>query len=258
MTEHPLPQRLRIGEGKISGYLSIFLAVISLAAVICFHFPEYFTTPEFRVVYPLKVLRWVLLACLVLAFAFALTSFLLSGKTRLGLTGVLISALAIVLGGNTVEIDDFNQSIVSISLDWLLIDILVLSAIFIPVELFLPKRTEQTKFHLESPEEPVQPHGLTRWEQEEDPQGRELDQDLVYYEIAALGGLGIDVSGEGRRGKVVQRENQDAGDRGVAGQQSGNEGHADQHETPLVQEIHHPQPGRVDHQPMEEAGERAP
>ena len=147
MTEQP--QRLRIGEGKISGYLSIFLAVISLGAVICFHFPEYFTTPEFRAVYPVEILRWVLLACLVLAFGFALTSFLLSGKTKLGLTGVLISALAIVLGGNTVEINDFNQSIVSISLDWLLIDILVLSAIFIPIELFLPKRTEQTKFHLE-------------------------------------------------------------------------------------------------------------
>ena len=149
MTEQPQPQRLRIGEGKISGYLSIFLAVISLGAVICFHFPEYFTTPEFRAVYPVDVLRWVLLACLVLAFGFALTSFLLSGKTKLGLTGVLISALAIVLGGNTVKIDDFNQSIASISLDWLLIDILVLSAIFIPIELFLPKRTEQTKFHLE-------------------------------------------------------------------------------------------------------------
>ena len=149
MTEQPQPQRLRIGEGRISGYLSIFLAVISLAAVICFHFPEYFTTPEFRAIYPVEVLRWVLLACLVLAFGFALTSFLLSGKTKLGLTGVLISALAILLGGNTVEIDDFNQSIVSISLDWLLIDILVLAAIFIPIELFLPKRTEQTKFHLE-------------------------------------------------------------------------------------------------------------
>ena len=149
MTEQAQPQRLRIGEGKISGYLSILLALISLAAVLCFHFPDYFTTPEFRAVYSVEALRWVLLACLVLAFGFAFTSFLLSGKTKLGLAGVLIAALAIVLGGNTVEIKDFDQSIASISLDWLLIDILVLSSIFIPVELFLPQRTEQTKFHLE-------------------------------------------------------------------------------------------------------------
>ncbi|MDA1266781.1 MAG: sterol desaturase family protein, partial [Planctomycetota bacterium] len=147
MSEHP--QRLRIGEGRISGYLSVFLAVISLGAVICFHFPEYLTTPEFRVHYPVDRLRWVLLACLVLAFCFALTSLLLGGRSKLGLTGVLISALAILLGGNTVEIHDFDQSIASISLDWLLVDSLVLSAIFIPIELFLPKRCEQTKFHLE-------------------------------------------------------------------------------------------------------------
>lgn len=143
------PPRLRIGEGRISGYLSIFLAVLSLGAVICFQFPEYFTTPEFRVAYPVDLLRWVLLACLVLAFGFAFVSFLLSGKTKLGLIGVVVSTIAIVLGGNTVEIKDFHQSILSISLDWLLIDILVLSAIFVPIELFLPKRPEQTKFHLE-------------------------------------------------------------------------------------------------------------
>ncbi|HIN50914.1 MAG TPA: sterol desaturase family protein, partial [Gemmatimonadetes bacterium] len=149
MSEQPQPQRLRIGEGRISGHLSIFLAVLSLGAVICFHFPEFFTTPEFRAVYSVDLLRWVLLAALVLAFGFALTSFLLSGQTKLGLAGVVISSLAIVLGGNTVEIQDFDQSIFTISLDWLLIDILVLSAIFIPLEVFLPKRTEQTKFHLE-------------------------------------------------------------------------------------------------------------
>ena len=147
MTEGP--DRIPIGEGRISGYLSVFLAVISLGAVICFHFPEYFTPAEFRAVYPLQTLRWVLLACLVLAFGFALTSFLLSGKTRVGFLGIAISSFAILLGGNTVEVEDVHQGIFSISLDWLLIDILVLSAIFIPLEIFLPKRAEQTKFHPE-------------------------------------------------------------------------------------------------------------
>jgi len=142
-------QRLRVGDGNISGYLSIFLSVLALGAVICFHYPEYFTTAEFRVVYPVEFLRWILLACLVFAFVFAFTSFLHSRKAKLGLIGVFISTVAILAGGNTVEIKEFDQNIVSISLDWLLIDILVLSAIFIPIELFLPKRTEQTKFHPE-------------------------------------------------------------------------------------------------------------
>ena len=78
------PARLRIGEGKISGYLSIFLAVVSFGAVLCFLFPEHLTTPEFREAYPLDALRGVLLACLVLSYAFALTSFMLSGHTHAG------------------------------------------------------------------------------------------------------------------------------------------------------------------------------
>lgn len=143
------PRRLRIGDGEISGYLSIFLAVVSLGGVLCFHFPQFFTTAEFRAVYPVGVLRGVLLACLLLSFGFALASFLLSRKPRLAFTGVLISAVAVVAGGSTIEVRDFDQSLASLSLDWLLIDILVLSAIFIPIELFLPQRSEQTKLHLE-------------------------------------------------------------------------------------------------------------
>ena len=144
-----MSERLRIGEGQISGYLSISLGLISLGGVICFHFPEYFTTAEFRSLYPTEMLRWLLLLCLILAFGFALLSFLLGTSSKLAFTGVMITALAVVLGGHTVEIDEFEQSLYSISLDWLLIDIVVLSAIFVPIELFLPKRESQTKFHEE-------------------------------------------------------------------------------------------------------------
>jgi sterol desaturase/sphingolipid hydroxylase (fatty acid hydroxylase superfamily) len=143
------PVRLRIGEGVISAYLSIFLGAVALGAVLCFRFPEYFTTPEFRVHYPVETLRYVLLGCLTLAFTFALTSVLLSRRVTLSLAGVLLTALAVVMGGTTIEIRDFHQSVATISLDWLLIDILVLSTIFIPIELFLPQRADQTKFHPE-------------------------------------------------------------------------------------------------------------
>jgi sterol desaturase/sphingolipid hydroxylase (fatty acid hydroxylase superfamily) len=143
------PTRIRIGEGKISGILSIFFAVLSLCGVICFHFPAYFTTPEFRAVYSVDFMRWLLLGCLVFSFCFAFSSFLVSNNKRLGFYGIIISAFAIVLGGNTVGVQDFEQSMVSISMDWLLLDILVLSAIFIPLELFFPQNSEQTKFHAE-------------------------------------------------------------------------------------------------------------
>ncbi|MEH6546762.1 MAG: sterol desaturase family protein [Sneathiella sp.] len=143
------PERLKMGEGYISGYLSILFSLTSLGAVLCFRFPEFLTTPEFRVAYPLDTVRGVLLLCLIMGYIFAFVSVCLSRQPKLALSGALISTFAILIGGTGVEISAMDQSIGSISLDWLLIDIVVLSLIFIPIELFVPKRTEQTKFHSE-------------------------------------------------------------------------------------------------------------
>ena len=143
------PQRLKIGEGFISGYLSILFGLVSFGAVICFLFPEYFTTPEFRAYYPLDAIRALLLACLVSSYLFSLVSFVLSRQAGLALTGAFFSTLAILLGGAGIEVDAVGPSIASLSLDWLLLDIVALSVIFIPLELFAPKRRDQTKFHPE-------------------------------------------------------------------------------------------------------------
>jgi lathosterol oxidase len=40
------------------------------------------------------------------------------------------------MGGATVEIKQFNDHGFYVSLDWLLLDLLVLALIFVPVELF--------------------------------------------------------------------------------------------------------------------------
>ena len=142
-------KKIQLGEGTISAYLSIFFSLISFGAVICFLFPEYFTTEEFRSYYPIEMLRWILFACLFFSFMFALLSILLSKRTKHAFIGMSVSVLAILLGGTGIEVKEFEQSIFSISLDWMLLEILVLSLIFIPIEMFLPKRSEQTKFHPE-------------------------------------------------------------------------------------------------------------
>lgn len=46
-------KQFRLGEGRISGYLSLFLGVISLFAVVCFLFPvsmlkEQYEAPHHR------------------------------------------------------------------------------------------------------------------------------------------------------------------------------------------------------------------
>ncbi|MAB77805.1 MAG: hypothetical protein CMJ89_00505 [Planctomycetes bacterium] len=86
-TEHE-PTRLKIGEGYISGYLSVFLGLVSLGGVLCFLFPEFLTTPEFRSQYPVEVFRQVLRGCLLVSFALALLSI-----GRAGGIGALTAAM---------------------------------------------------------------------------------------------------------------------------------------------------------------------
>jgi sterol desaturase/sphingolipid hydroxylase (fatty acid hydroxylase superfamily) len=141
--------RLKVGEGYISGYLSIFFALVSFGGVLCFLFPEILTTPEYRHNYPVEILRGVLLMCILFSFLFALVSLILCKSKIPSLLATVISGLSILMGGATVEIKQFNDLGFYVSLDWLLLDLLVLALIFIPVELFFPKRTNQSKFHEE-------------------------------------------------------------------------------------------------------------
>ena len=57
---------LKFGEGRISGAVSVFLGALSVIAVLCFHFPEYLTTPALRQSYPVEHLRDLLRAGMVL------------------------------------------------------------------------------------------------------------------------------------------------------------------------------------------------
>ena len=141
--------RLKIGEGYISGYISIFLALISFGGVLCFLLPEIFTTPDFRKNYPIETLRKVLLMCMLFSFLFALTSLILCKSKKPAFWGTLISGISILMGGASVEIKQFHEVGFYISLDWLLLDLLVLGLIFIPIELFFPKKLNQSKFHEE-------------------------------------------------------------------------------------------------------------
>lgn len=134
---------LRFGEGQISGISSVFLGVSSLIAVLCFHFPEYLTTPELRASYPIEWLRDLLRFGMFAAVAFGTLSFFLGGTKRLGFLGLACVWLAQVLGGANVYVDDFAQPAISFGFDYLVLALLVNSAVFIFLERIWPLRPEQ-------------------------------------------------------------------------------------------------------------------
>jgi sterol desaturase/sphingolipid hydroxylase (fatty acid hydroxylase superfamily) len=145
----PKPQRLTIGKGQISGYISIFLSIIALTSILCFIFPEKLTTPEFREIYTAQAMQTLLMVVIVLSFFFALLCLLLSKKITWALPGAAISGVAILLGAFNVHGTAVQSSSWYFGLDWMLLDLLLMVAIFIPIELFFPKNKNQTKFHAE-------------------------------------------------------------------------------------------------------------
>jgi len=84
-------KRMRIGEGRISGAISIFLGALSLGGILCFKFPEQLTTPEFREVYTASMVENLMLGAIILTFLFALISLLLSKNKKYAVVGVVLA-----------------------------------------------------------------------------------------------------------------------------------------------------------------------
>jgi sterol desaturase/sphingolipid hydroxylase (fatty acid hydroxylase superfamily) len=149
MDDPQMPPRMKIGEGRISGAVSIAFGAIALGGVLCFHFPELLTTPEFRAQYDVEVLRGILLGCIFVAYACALRSLIANASKRAGLVGGALATASLLLGGAGVEVEAVRERGFYLSLDWLLLDLIAMALVFVPLELFFPKRADQTRFHPE-------------------------------------------------------------------------------------------------------------
>ena len=130
----------------MSGVLSAALGLIGLGAVFCFHFPELLTTPEARALYPVPYIRALLHLVLVAAFLLGATSLSLRRNKALGTVGVSATLIAALLGGSRVAVDDELRQGPFLGLDWFLLNLIVYSLIFIPLERLFARRPEQGTF----------------------------------------------------------------------------------------------------------------
>jgi len=133
----------RVGDGRISGYVSGALGVMSWLAVLCFRYPSWFTTPDLRQVYDPAMLRVVLQAGMWLSLGFGVLTFALGRRRRMGAIGILFTLWAFALGGHTVEIGVIEQRSTFLGLDFLLLDLLVSAILFTFIEKVIPRYPEQ-------------------------------------------------------------------------------------------------------------------
>ncbi len=137
------------GFGWISGVLSAALGLVGLGAVVCFHFPSILTVPELRSAYPIPYVRALLHLVLVGAFLLGAVSVSLRQNKALGAAGITFTLIAALLGGSEVPVDDVRSGGGPfLGLDWFLLNLIVYSAVFVPLERLFAHRPHQSTFRL--------------------------------------------------------------------------------------------------------------
>jgi len=134
------------GSGWLSGVLSVALGTIGLGAVFCFHYPSLLTMPELRSLYPVPFIRALLHLVLVSSFIAGVVSVCLRRRKILGMAGISLTLVAALLGGSRVPLDGELQTGPFLGLDWFLLNLMVYSAVFIPLERLFARLPEQDVF----------------------------------------------------------------------------------------------------------------
>ena len=134
------------GTGWWSGVLSAFFGVLALGAVVCLHFPQLLTSPELRPYYPMDLIRLLIQTVIAAAMLLGVISAFLRRKKVLALTGMLLALAATLLGGASVPINGPLGDRPAIGLDWFLLDMLLMTLIFSPIEVLWPAYPKQSVF----------------------------------------------------------------------------------------------------------------
>jgi sterol desaturase/sphingolipid hydroxylase (fatty acid hydroxylase superfamily) len=132
--------------GFVTGVLSTVLGALAAGAVLCLWFPAVLTTPALRDVYPMEVVRATIKVTLGVAFVLGVVSVFLKRRKALGLTGAGLALLATLMGGSEVSVATPVPRANFVGLDWFLLDLFLLSAIFVPIELLFGRLREQPIF----------------------------------------------------------------------------------------------------------------
>lgn len=134
------------GHGFISGLLSAILAIAGFGAVLCLHFPEYLTHADLRAIYSLGYLRAAIHVALVAAFVLGTVSAFLRENKTLALVGIGFTLAAALLGGSGVPVDGDPGRRSWLGVDFFVLNLLLYSAVFIPLERWFALRGSQGVF----------------------------------------------------------------------------------------------------------------
>ena len=135
-----------LGTGWWAGVLATFFGVLGFGGVLCLHFPQLLSSPELRGFYPMPVIRGAIQFAIFAALGFSAVSALLRRKKVLAMTGMLLAVAALLWGGASVPINQPLHNGPALGLDWFLLDLFAMAALYVPLERFWPQYPAQGSF----------------------------------------------------------------------------------------------------------------
>lgn len=139
-----LPQGF--GTGWFSGLAGLLLSAGSFFAVLVFHFPDLLTMRELKAQYPVEFMRGLLTLAIAAGFLLSALNLILRPSKKLGIAGIAFATAAVALGGAGVEIDEAGRAPIHLGLDWLVLNLVLLSLVFVPLEKLIPLKPDQGTF----------------------------------------------------------------------------------------------------------------
>ena len=133
----------------VSGVIAFCLAVLSLLAVIGFHFPAYLSTPEVRAHYDIQTLRYLLFATMLVAGTIALSNIVRGRMRWLSASAFAVLVAAEALGGPSTPIGPIRDHTPYLGLDFFVLDLLGSTIVFVFLEKMTPLRKDQAVFRPE-------------------------------------------------------------------------------------------------------------
>src|SRR2546427_991724 len=135
-----------LGSGWVSGVGAVFFGMLGLGGALCLRFPALLTLPAAREHYPIVIIRLLIQGTIAAALALGATSAILRQRKVLALTGTALALAAALLGGASVPLPEEVGSKTGIGFDWFLLDLLVMTVVFVPVDWFWPLHVGQKTF----------------------------------------------------------------------------------------------------------------
>ena len=136
------------GSGFLSGLLSATLGIAGLGAVLALRFPGVLSASELRPLYDLGYVRPLIHLGLVASLLLGTVSFYLRANKTLAVTGLGCTLFAALLGGSQAPVGT-SAGRAWLGVDFFVLNLMLYSAVFVPLERFFALRPEQHVFRRE-------------------------------------------------------------------------------------------------------------